>query len=191
MSNKIIASCTFVVVLMTPVINSCSSPVEAQSQGAQGPPGPIGPQGPAGPAGPQGPVGPQGPAGPTGNAVSGATGPQGPVGPTGPQGPQGSTGFTGPAGRDGVLGIQVVMSQYTVQPNSGFTTIATCTGGRIAIAGGYGRVNPGVTVRESRPGQLSGQIPGEYDKHIWTVGYRNDTTTPQTVDTYAVCAFPS
>lgn len=52
-------------------------------------------------------------------------------------------------------------------------------------------MNTGVTVRESRPGQLSGQIPGQFDRHLWTVGYRNDTATPQTVDTYAVCAFPS
>jgi len=182
-SNRAASACIIAAVLLFPLLNSCSSPVEAQWPGMQGPAGPIGPQGLQGPAGPAGLVGPQGPAG--NSALPGAQGPQGSVG------PQGIPGARGSNGRDGVLGVLVVMGQVVVAPNSGYTTIATCPGGRIAISGGYGRVNPGVIVRESRPGQLSGQIPGEFDRHIWTVGYRNDTSASQTVYTYAVCAFPS
>ena len=50
-------------------LNSCASPLEAETPGPpgpQGPAGPPGPQGPPGPAGAQGVPGPQGPAGPAG-----------------------------------------------------------------------------------------------------------------------------
>lgn len=181
--------CLFGVLAVTPLLNSCSSPVEAQSAGIPGPAGPVGPQGPAGP---QGPPGPQGIPGPAGNSTTGVAGPAGPQGPQGSPGPQGVPGIQGPsgsAGRDGISGLQVVINHYNVPPNSGFTTIGVCPTGKIAIAGGYGRVNPGVTVRESRPGQLSGQIPGEFDKQLWTVGFRNDNAGTESVDVYAVCAF--
>lgn len=174
----------FMTFFLTPLLSACGSPVEAQSQGQQGPPGPVGLQGATGPVGPAGPVGPQGPAGPPGSsAAAGAVGPQGPQGPAGPQGiagPQGSNG------RDGVPGVQFVMNQYTVQAMSGATTYSICPSGKVAIGGGFGRLNQNVTVRESRPG--SNQINPE---RFWTVGFVNLNSSEQTVQVYAVCAFPS
>lgn len=82
----------------------------------------------------------------------------------------------------------VVINQTTVAPHSGLTTFAQCPSGKIAIAGGYGRVSSGVTVRESRPGSISGQIPNQFDKNLWTVGFRNDNSVTESVDVYAVCA---
>ena len=179
--HKRICSFTLIVVCCTSLLNSCSSPVEAQSQGLQGPAGPVGPQGIQGLAGPAGPIGPQGPAGPAGNAASpGATGAQGPAG------PQGTTGAQGPTGRDGIGGIQFVTTQYTVRAMSGASTYGICPAGKVAIGGGFGRLNQNVTVRESRPG--SNQIsPDRY----WTVGFVNLNSSEQVVDVYAVCAFPS
>jgi len=82
----------------------------------------------------------------------------------------------------------MVINNTSVAPNSGLTTFAQCPSGKIAIAGGYGRVSPGVTVRESRPGQVSGQIPGPFDNRLWTVGFRNDNTGTEAVAVYVVCA---
>ena len=177
MQKPLLAVCIFTVVTITPTLNSCSSPVEAQSQGPQGPTGPAGPQGATGPAGPAGPIGPQGPAG--NSAQPGPAGAQGPAGPQGAQGPAGANG------RDGVPGIQFVTNQYTVPAMSGATTYGVCPAGKVAIGGGFGRLNQNVTVRESRPG--SNQISPE---RYWTVGFLNLTSTDQTVDVYAACAYP-
>ena len=179
MQKHLRASCIVAVMAIAPALSSCGSPVEAQSQGPQGPAGPMGPQGVAGPSGPTGPVGPQGPQGPAGSTAFGATGPQGPAGPQGPTGPQGATG------RDGVPGILFVVNQYTIPPMSGGTTYGVCPAGKVAIGGGFGRLNQNVTVRESRPG--SNQITPE---RYWTVGFVNLNPTEQTVGVYAVCAFP-
>ena len=139
--------------------------------GAQGPVGPAGGVGPAGAAGPPGAIGP--------------TGPQGSHGSPGPQGPQGVAGVSGPSG------LEVMLNSTTAPASGGLTTFARCPSGKIAIAGGHGRVPPLVQIRESRPGSSSGQLPGPFDQGLWTIGIRNDSGSGFTLDVYAVCAFPN
>jgi hypothetical protein len=143
-------------------INSCGSPLEAETPGPQGPPGPQGLVGPQGPAGPQGPPG--------------APGPQGLAGPAGAMGPAGPSGFSG----------YEVATQAMSLPVGGLTTFATCPSGKIAIGGGFGRIpdRGEVIVRESRP-------YAEFGPRYWALGFRNTTTGPISVDVYAVCVSSS
>ena len=138
--------------------------------GAQGPVGPAGGVGPAGAAGSPGAIGPTG---------------QGSQGSPGPQGPQGVAGVSGTSG------LEVVLNSTTAPASGGLTTFARCPSGKIAIAGGHGRVPPLVQIRESRPGSSSGQLPGPFDQGLWTIGIRNDSGSSFTLDVYAVCAFPN
>ena len=95
----------------------------------------LGATGAAGPAGPTGATGADGPAGPTG--ATGADGPAGPTGATGAAGPAGPTGATGAPGA-GATGYLRITGTNSVDDSSEPKTVtATCTGGRVAVGGGF------------------------------------------------------
>ena len=126
--------------------NSTSS---VATVGAVGPTGPAGAQGPAGATGVAGATGPAGAAGATGpQGPAGATGAQGAIGPQGPTGPQGEVGPQGPTGATGLGALQLfdanhvaVGTVYGVSPGTGYV-LTPFNGERLAIAFGFGFVDP-------------------------------------------------
>ena len=181
MKNKLVMSLTFLSVNVVAFsMSGCSdTPLEAQHQGSVGP---QGPQGLIGPVGPQGLIGPVGPQGLPGKDGTGVTGNQGPIG---PQGPRGLDGQSGVSGRNGVSGYEVIMRTLSNLSTGGGTMMLECPVGKIAIGGGFGRLSPDrgeIIFRESRPAP-------ELNPRIWLIGFRNTTSSPVNIDTYAICVF--
>ena len=129
--------------------------------GLDGAPGAQGPQGEKGDTGDTGATGAQGEKGDTG--ATGATGATGPVGPAGPQGATGATGATGAAASTSVSVVTATGTTVSVT--------ASCTGGKIAVGGGYSLNAAGNNGAVSSLPVMTGTTPTG-----WTVTQKNTGT---------------
>ena len=176
--------------------SSCRSNETSLTFNQQGVAGPAGPTGPAGPAGPAGPTGSTGATGATGaQGATGATGDKGAIGPSGPQGLKGDTGATGatgptgatgqtgatgPTGGSGLSGVEYITAQVDVGSNTAESAIASCTGTKHVIGGGFSAERD-IDVHYSQP---------FLSNTAWMVTGNRPISLPgpATLTAYAICA---